>query len=236
MKNSTLPLISLFLLFCFFSSIPFAQERYDPHGRIRDQLISLIQMKYGSDFQNVGYTIFDSLIIHSNSRMQSIQDPHKSLDNCILFSTYKNCGESLPDTFIVGMMKNGRIIWDNVPGTKADLGGDLLYAKDINNDGEVDLLISEKDREFSLMGRGPFLYYLYILSWNGTNGIFINAFDTSGCSALMGDGDFELKYVSGNAIPKIVATLPDIDLDWGSYRTKSFPIITYSWNGRQYGF
>jgi hypothetical protein len=233
MKNIIVKLISLILLYTSFLA---SQDFLDRQGIVRAQILDLIHKRYGAGFQNVGYSMLDSLIYYSRiEKNDRIQDPYNTIKGCILFSTYKDNGKNEPDAFIVGMIKNGQIVWDNAPGTSADLGGDLLYAQDINNDGEVELLLSENDREFSLM-RGPFLYYLYTLSWNGTRGTFINASRNGDKSALMGDGGFELVDRNGDGIKEIMAALPNIDLDWGVYKTSTFPRITYSWNGSQYGF
>lgn len=212
-----------------------AQDWADPQGVVRDQLLGLINSRYGSSFQYVQYSIIDTLITYSNRDLENIQDPYGTLKGCILFSTYKDNGESEPDTFIVGMMKNGQIIWDNAPGTSADLGGQLLYAKDINNDGEVELLVSETDRNYLKISEPPFLCYLYVLSWNGTSGQLINAFQSNGKSAMMGDGSFELVDKDGDGIQEIRTSLPDIDMDWGNYTTNTYPYVTYGWSGGECG-
>jgi len=75
------------------------------------------------------------------------------------------------------------------------------------------------------------------LSWNGTSGRFINAFRDDGKSAMMGDGSFGICSInSGDNIQEIKAALPDIEMDWGDYKTNNYPYITYGWNGSQYGF
>jgi hypothetical protein len=224
------------LLFFSFLSFLHAQNRFDPQGMIQSQLTDLVQARYGSDFQFVAYNIIDSLIYYSKSNLENIQDPYGTLKGCILFSVHKANLEGAPDTFVVGMLKNGQIIWDNAPGTIADLGGDLLYAQDINSDGEVDLLISEIDDEFLSIGKPPFLYYLYILSWNGLRGRFVNSIREDQTSAMIGDGGFELVDKTGDGIKEVKVALPDIDIDWDEYKTSTYPYITYGWNGSQYGF
>ncbi len=212
-----------------------AQDWADPQGVVHDQLLSLIQARYGSSFQYVQYSILDTLISYSSRDLEDIQDPYGTLRGCVLFSTYKDNGDSEPITFIVGMEKNGQVIWDNAPGTSADLGGELLYAQDINNDGEVELLVSETDQDYLKTSDSPFLCYLYVLSWNGTSGQLINAFQSNGKSAMMGDGSFELVDKDGEGIQEIRTSLPDIDMDWGNYETSTFPYVTYGWNGGRCG-
>ncbi|HKZ39932.1 MAG TPA: hypothetical protein VJ044_03170, partial [Candidatus Hodarchaeales archaeon] len=201
----------------FVSYLP-AQDRYDPDGTVRIQLMNLIQARYGSNYQYVGFSIFDSLAFYSSIEDENIQDPYGTLGGSILFSTGRDNAEGVPDTFVVGLVKNGQIMWDNAPGTNIDLGGDLLYAKDVNNDGDVDLLFSEIDREILEIGRGQLLYYLHILSWNGTFGRVI----TASRESIMGDGSFQLLDKDGDDIQEIRAALPDLDIDFGDLHTSSF--------------
>ncbi|HKZ39933.1 MAG TPA: hypothetical protein VJ044_03175 [Candidatus Hodarchaeales archaeon] len=230
-----------FLLFCVFIFVPgifqlFGQEYLDPQGSVRNRIMTLINARYGADFQHVGYSMLDSLIFYSKKEQnERIQDPYQTLEGCILFSTYRDNGENEPDAFIAGMIKEGRIIWDNAPGTHADLGGSLLYAQDINGDKRVELLVSENDREYSLMS-GPSLFYLYVLSWDGSRGALLSASRRDGKSSLIGDGGFELTDGNGDGIKEITASLPNLEMEWGDYRTTTFPRIVYSWNGKQYGF
>ena len=224
----------LFLIIIVWTSSAVAQEWADRTGKIRNQIENLVRAKYGTDFKDFHYTVFDTLILYSNADEENIQDPYGTLKGCVLFSTYKDRGESTPDTFIVGIVKNGQIIWDNSPGTKVDLGGDLLQAQDINKDGDVDLLYSEVDWE--LLGiKGPDLFYYYVLSWNGKSGRFINAFDSTGISVMEGNGGCDLVDKDGDGIQEIRTTLPEIDRDYGALRTGTFPYVTYGWNGMQYG-
>ncbi len=212
-----------------------AQKRYDRQGVVRGQLLSLIHARYGSEYQYVEYTMFDTLISYSSRDNENVQDPYGTLKGCNLFSTYKASGDDEPNNFILGVMKNGQIIWDNAPGTSADLGGELLYAQDINNDGEVDLVFSKTDQDNLKTGNSPFLCYLYVLSWNGTQGRFTSAFGNDGESVMLGDGSCELVDKDGDGIWEIRTALPDIDLDWGDHRTSTYSYVTYGWNGSQYG-
>ena len=210
-----------------------SQSRYDTQGLVRRQLLNLISAKFGPELNQVGFSIMDTLIDHSLVENDRIRDPYHTLRGCVLFSAYKDDGKNEPNNFIVGMARGGKIIWDNAPGSSANLGGDLEYAQDINNDGEVDLLVTEYDREQSLQS-GPRLAYLYILSWDGTRGRFINAFEDEGGSALIGSG-FGLGGKDWRGAKQIVTSLPNLDIEWADYRTKTFPQVTYAWNGKLYG-
>ncbi len=224
------------LLWSLGAPIPEAQEYLDPKGIVRTQIMSLVQTRYGKDFRYVGYTIFDSLIYYSKIEKNYMnQDPYGTLRGCVLFSTFKGHRESGPDTFIVGMIKDGKIIWDNSPGSSANLGGRLLYAQDINSSGKVDLIFAEPDIKILRMGKGPLLYYLYVLSWDGKGGKFINAFRRDGKSVMLSDGGCALVPGKQKAVQAITANLPDVYMVPKSYKTKAYPAITYKWNGSEYG-
>lgn len=231
--------IKLLLLLIPFSLNGQDLYHFDTQGIVKDQILDIIQLRYGKEFRYVGFSLIDSIITNFGSeKKHKYQDPYNTLKGCIIFSTYTNQEVNEPDAFIVGVIKNGKIIWDNNPGTHADLGYDLNYCQDINNDGEVDLLFLEDDRETSLNSRGLSLSYLYVFSWNGTSGRFLNTFDhQTGKSSLLTRDYIELLDNDRDGIKEIKASIPyEIDMDFSNYQSKIYPKIIYSWNGKQYGF
>jgi len=235
-----LKLISCLLTLNLCASTLSAQRWADPNDVLNGQVLSLVRARLDTTLQYVECTVLDTLLTHSKAEHHTkIQDPYNTLRGCVLFSAYKAHEDSELDNFIVGIVKNGKIIWDNAPGTPARLGwGDLLYAQDINIDGEVDLIYCDPDlwlMHQSVDGKAPILYYIYILSWNGFRGRFISATDSNGVSELISDGGCELIPTTTNGIKKIVTNLPDLDFDWGEYKTTTFPGITYTWDGHRYG-
>jgi len=216
-----------------------SQPAYDPQGSVRNQLRNLIQAHYGADF-HFGYTMFDARIRYSND--EKIQDPYNTLQGCVLFSAHKYQPDSISQSFVAGIVKDGRIIWDNRPGTPADLSGNLLFAQDINADGEVDLLFAKWDDEL-LRANGlkncedkSNMSYLYILSWNGSRGRFINETTANGKSVIIGaDDGYQLIDAEGQGINEIRTNVPCIELLSPDYKTSIYPEITYSWNGTRYG-
>lgn len=237
MEPMNRPLTNIILLsvvLSFFAFALSAQSYLDRKGIVRKQLMILIQQKYGSEFVYVGYSMLDSLIAYSLRENDRRRDPYNTLKGCILFSTHKETSKAEPDTFIVGMVRDGAIIWDNAPGSHANLGGDLYYVMDLNSDHEVDLLVFETDNYLLRIGKGPLLDYLYILSWDGSRGRFINSFLPSGKSAIIG-WLFEPVKSKRKGIKDIIGVIPNLDAEWDDYRTKTFPRITYTWNGKHYG-
>jgi hypothetical protein len=237
MKRISVVMNCLILLFILNFSVLYSQKYLDPKGIVESQIEGLIHSQYGAEYICNGYSIIDSLIHYSTiEKNYRREDPYNTLKGCIFFSTCKYNEESDPDTFITGVLKNGQILWDNAPGIKANPGGHLLYSKDINNDGKVDLIFSEPDRESLKIGKGPSLDRLYVLSWDGTKARFISSLDKDGNSVMFGDGGCELIKKKGRKIQEIKAILPNVFLIPNEYRTKTFPVITYKWNGSKYGF
>jgi hypothetical protein len=210
-----------------------SERKYDPAGTVLSQLEVLARAKYGNEYE-VSYHIMDSLLAHSRSG--KIADPYGMLKGCVLFSAWrKQHGE---DSVVTGMYKDGQIIWDDYPGTRAGFGGGLLAAQDINNDGEVEILRAEPD--FELMARGGSgISYLWILSWDGTRGRMINQVDpATGQSMIVSIEEmYELIDADRDGVSEIRGDIPGV---WQEYfphhNSPILPKITYGWNGTEYGY
>ncbi len=230
-------ILVLILAIWDFANAQIPQEKkYDPNETVLSSLEASVHMKYGSAYE-LDYHIMDSVI--ANSFLNEMTDPYGTLAGCVLFSAWREPQQNRQslDSVVTGIYKNGQIIWDDYPGTKAGFGGMLLAVRDINNDGRVDILQSEPD--FRLMSReGSGVSYLWILSWNGTAGAIINAVDpkTYQSTLVSTDGMFELININRNDINEIRGQIGPV---WQKYfpdhNPSTLPFITYGWNGTQYG-
>jgi hypothetical protein len=229
-----------FLLIAVFCIVPLfsvaaqisAERKYDPDKIVRHALENALQVKHGHTY-NVNFHIMDSLISHS--RRGQIADPYGTLSGCILFSAMPSWESE--DSTITGMYKNGEIIWDDYPGTKASFGGRLITTKDINNDGEVDILEAEIDHQRSTEMSS--ISYLWILSWNGTAGMIINDIDsvTHQSTLVSTDMWYDLADINRDGIMEIKGAINDVwQDDFPNLNPPTLPGITYSWNGNKYGF
>jgi hypothetical protein len=218
----------MILLTLLVISVSFSQEIFDKQLTIYNQVKQLIDARYGQEL-NFEYTMFDSQIYYSKD--EKIQDLYGTLSGCVLFSAYRYSTDAMPDTFIVGMVKGGQIIWDNFPGSEKCLAGygvygELLYSQDLNNDGEIDLLFLQHLR--TSPGDGvPFATYINILSWDGTKGKFISG-------EMAGSAECELIDTDGDGIKEIRTEISDMQIP-GDFKTSTHPYVTYGWNGTQYG-
>jgi len=223
-------LLSIFLLLVSSRTSCFSQQAFDTQLVVYNQIAQLIEAKYGQGY-DFGYTMFDVRVQYSSD--EEIQDPYGTLKGCVLFSAYKPDLENytVPNTFIVGMVKNGQIIWDNYPGSTKDLEGGigdngLKFAQDINNDGEVDLVFI--DAIFvNVSDKSPVINRIHILSWNGTRGRFISG-------EMVGSADCNLIDVDGDGVQEIRTRVTNIN-HYQQFKTSTYPYVTYGWNGTQYG-
>ncbi len=140
------------------------------------------------------------------------------------------------DSVVTGIYKNGQIIWDDYPGTEADFASKLFATKDINNDGEVDILETETD--FTRNTRESSISYLWILSWNGKTGKIINDIDpiTHQSILVSTDGWYNLVDVNRNGIIEIRGEIDHWQEDFPNLNSPTLPSITYTWNGSKFGY
>lgn len=213
-----------------------AERKYDPDKLILRSLETVVHKKYGEDYR-VSFHIMDSLCAHSTTTWAT--DPYGTLKGRVLFSAWRPLQEEKErDSIITGMFKDGLIIWDDYPGSKAGFGGGLLLTQDINNDGEVDILRADPDLELTSR-QGSGISYLWILSWNGTRGKIINDIDRkTGRSMIISIEEiFDLISNNRNGVLDIKGEIPEI---WQEYfpkhRPKTLPSILYTWNGTKYGY
>jgi hypothetical protein len=224
----------LFFL-AFYCNVLFGQcsyeEKFDPNEVVLHSLENAIQSKYGNYYE-VWFHILDSLI--SNSPPNEISDPYGTLAGCVLFSAWHTWSD---DSVVDGIYKNGQIIWDDYPGAKGGIGSELLIAKDINGDGEVDIIGAERNDELTTR-EGSGITYLWILSWNGIRGRIINDINPVTGQSMLITTDNYFKLINSKQIGvfSIRCVIDNIwQRDFPDYHPKSLPYINYKWNGTKYG-
>ncbi len=211
---------------------PTSEFKYDPEEVVRNALIAALRTKYNRTYE-VSYHIMDSLI--ANDTRGDISDPYGTLAGCVLFSAMSDW--DVKDSTITGMFKNGEIVWDDYPGTNAGFGGELITTKDINKDGEVDILEAEMDRE-RMTREGSGISYLWILSWDGRTGRIINDIDSTTHQSVLVSTDevYDLVDINHDGIMEIRGGINDWQEDFPRLNPSTLPRITYSWNGYKYGY
>jgi len=142
------------------------------------------------------------------------EDPYGTIEGCYFFVASPTEGpENLGN--IVGIYKDGNVLWYSDEDEIGIEGWYNLYTtRDINNNGKVEILISE----------GYPGSQLWIYSWDGTTGERINDKEEGWNSVIQGpEGSFTLFDAEGDGILEI-RSLAERD---GSE--------TWSWNGQLYG-
>jgi hypothetical protein len=235
-RNSIIKIIILSVLSApvLFGQI-MSERKYDPKGIVRSALEIAVHTKYGSNYE-ISFHIMDSLI--TNSLHGKITDPYHTLAGCVLFSAWNKsqAEKQTMDSVVTGIYKNGHIIWDDYPGTKAGFASGLFATKDINDDGEVDILEAETD--LTRNTRESSISYLWILSWNGKTGKIINDIDpiTHQSVLVSTDGWYDLVDVNRNGIIEIRGEIDHWQEDFPNLNPPTLPSITYSWNGNKFGY
>ncbi|HSD63148.1 MAG TPA: hypothetical protein VLB50_05090 [Ignavibacteriaceae bacterium] len=146
---------------------------------------------------------------------------------------------------IIGIYKNNQIIWysDNLIKENLALIGDYVWSvKDINGDGNVDIMTTWTSRNsYNIWSDGSTskLMYLWIISWDGTEGEVLNSIDSDGNSDIQisSRGIFRLADIEGDGIWEIQGqAFPENSEDSLQVNEENgFVLRTYSWNGSFYG-
>ncbi|NUM62651.1 MAG: hypothetical protein HUU44_10975, partial [Ignavibacteriaceae bacterium] len=177
-----------------------------------------------------------------------IEDSNELLKSCYVFLASVANYSAIEDSIggVIGIFKNNQILWhtDNMIKKNYELlkSGYIWSIKDLNRDGSLEIMTSWISRIsydiWSDGGRSP-LMYLWIVSWNGTEGIILNDVDNSGVSTLQisSNGVFRLADVEGDGIWEIQGYAYPLNYEDSLHITEynGFVLRTFSWNGEFYG-
>jgi len=207
----------------------------DPVGAIKMQLTAAVKTQFGQDYR-CAFSVLDSAIARNESTNDDgeLTDSYGTLKSFILFGADKKPVDDM-EHGIMGIYKDGQIIWHSDPIFKGAWGG-IFSIKDINKDGKVDLLIEWTPGDMQMI----MVRHLWIISWDGTTGTIINQIDpTSGNTTIHGaESLFELIAMDTISPMQIRAYWPDEE-DFSKWfpntPVSTYPYVTYSWNGTQYG-
>ncbi len=208
----------------------------DPNGVIEAQVISAVQAKFGSEY-TAGISVLDSMIAWNESTHDGgeLTDPYGTLKGCILFSIWK-IEDDDEEHGIMGIFKNGQILWYSNPIFKDGWRG--IYAiKDINRDGKVEILVDWTPGDQLIM-----VSHLWIISWDGSIGTIINQTSPINGNTMIHaeESIYDLFEIDTSSAMMIRSRWPGPDEeDFSEYfpnnQIQTYPFVTYSWNGSQYG-
>ena len=214
-------------------------EPYNAPNEVAEYIQSQMNTKYGRAYILSIYFIMDSLInrIPYDYMDEKYEDPYGTLMGISVFSCQKNTDSE--DSSIVGIYKDGNILWDSGPIIFGNILNNLSFCRDINKDSVVDIgLISEFANFTENYNPNNIVDYLWILSWNSNEGIFINDYDINTRKSKLVPGPFRFFDENGDGIFEI-SSMYSYDNEYISTPVENpppnYPYVTYGWNGSKYG-
>jgi hypothetical protein len=231
-------ILKAFSLFTFASLIitqpSYSQNRYERRDMARIRIDSLFSSAKAIQFRTDEIIDVDSSIGESGIADGKITDPYGTLKRCYIFMATTDGEQGEDRKHSIGIYRDRQIIWTSgqLPGSEhygyiTDEG--FLATKDLNRKGKVDIVVY-----FSDGTNPPSAYYLWIISWDGNKGEYINQRETNGATAITSNGAFEIADVDKDGIDEIRAFSGNDDSVGanGLYKLKIDGI--YKWNGSVY--
>jgi hypothetical protein len=168
---------------------------------------------------------------------ERMTNPYNTIDGISIFSCQKGNGNQVSS--IIGVLKDGNILWDSGPIISGIILSDIAFCKDINKDSIVGIGFIAESEDFS-EGYNPnkIVDYLWILSWNGITGSFINEVDPITSKSKLIPGPFRLFDQNGDGVYEISSVFSyndEYSYTIPQYPLQNFPYVTYGWNGDKYG-
>ncbi len=210
---------------CAFTSN--AQPNPGVTDAIRASITDKVNALFGAgmyDPNTIDIVNVDSSITPNESL--GIQDPYHTLEHCYVFLALgKMQSDGSFPKGIVGVYKNGNIIWHSPPIIKSDgvSNADIKIILDMNRTGKVDIVTYWEE------GMEGGYDYIWIFSWDGHQGTPLNLYDSAGHSNLMSYTD-DVQYVDfkGDGVLEIEGQWHDQGSPRRVYST------LYAWNGKNY--
>jgi hypothetical protein len=225
---------TFFVAFCSSDLHTQESDPDDPTGAIRSQLTQVVHTQFGNDY-DVAFIVLDSAIAknQSTSDYGELSDPYGTLKGYILFGADK---EATGDDGhgIMGFFKDGRIVWNSDSVFTGSWYG-IYSVQDINRDGKVDLLVEWTPGSQLIMVR-----HLWIVSWDGSNGSVINQVSAMDGNTTIHSAENMFEVIAADTTsPLVIRGRWPGEENFSDYfpntQIATFPYVTYSWNGSQYG-
>ncbi|KAA0243528.1 MAG: hypothetical protein D8M26_03630 [Ignavibacteriae bacterium] len=204
----------MFLYVIFLTTIQFAQPGVTQEEI--EEINAAIVASCGSDY---GASDIMSVNRSKNTMRQfgfEVVDTYSTLEECFIFLAYtQDQANDFKSTGIVGIYRNHTILWKTNPVIKCfDMRNSVIMGvMDLNLDGNIDIITSWNS------GFSGGLSDIWILSWNGTSGWFINDIDEDSSSSVGGFTD----------------DIGVLDRDGDGISELCVSAGCFSWNGSLYG-
>jgi hypothetical protein len=198
----------------------FSQTRKERVRAARAQINTLLATYANGPYEAGEVVDVDSSIGVRKVASGRISNPYGTLNRCYLFMA-KTQGEDGKHT--VGVYTDNQIIWmsEQLPGSQyyGYVDEAFIATKDLNRAGKVDIVVY-----FSDGTNPPSEHYLWIFSWDGSQGVCINRQQSDSSTSIISSGAFNIYDVDGDGTDEIFSYKSDFSFD-----------AVYSWNGSLYG-
>ncbi len=137
------------------------------------EILKILKPELGDSIRILGAIEMDSVKVDEWNK-NDFTDPYGTLTNCTVFVIVPDYEEApiYPGPYWIGVYKNGEVLWLTDSLYSSPLRPWFYTIKDLNKDGKVDIVLSLI--EFTWPDRMSENSYLYVISWDGNTGVFIN--------------------------------------------------------------
>jgi len=226
----------LLLAVSLFISHPARSQYGRPYLAVEREIEAFLLQKYSRKYI-ASVDPFDTLlvVVRNAIKDEEFLDPYGTLRGKMFFTAWEASedGKSIPEgKDVFGFSSNGTVLWDSGPLCTSG-GTSVIGSSDVNNDGEVDVLVAARDADQDR----DYLSYLWIFSWNGTRARILNDVNlqTHQSVLLAGDEWYELFDWEGDGIMEIWAFWDKENALFPDTLMSTRPYVTYSYNGSLYG-
>jgi hypothetical protein len=221
-KGTTMKRVLMYIIIgsTCVASLSYSQTRKERVKAARAQIDSILATYANGPYEAGEVIDVDSSIGVRKVISGRISNPYGTLNRCYLFMA-KTQGEDEKHT--VGVYRDNQIIWmsEQLPGSQyyGYIDEAFIATKDLNRMGKVDIVVY-----FSDGTNPPSERYLWIFSWDGSQGVCINKQQTDSSTSIISSGAFNIYDVDGDGIDEVFSYKSDFSFD-----------AVYSWNGSLYG-
>ncbi|MGD1046483.1 MAG: hypothetical protein ABR936_14335 [Bacteroidota bacterium] len=203
-----------------------AQDNNTVSPETRELIQNQLDLAYGTRYELGIAVSVDSLKNQDATPDRIFEDTFGTLQHCIIF-TAKSKNIMLQHAGLIGIFKGNGILWksDTIINTDIVSDNEIVSTQDLNKDGQIDIITSWIDPQ----SYGSSTEQLWIVSWDGQTGNFINTYEEGISSLESIEGGFQLVDFNGDGIKEILGKWVD------NPQSETTVNVTYSWNGQKYG-
>ncbi|MGD0589994.1 MAG: hypothetical protein ABSA44_04235 [Bacteroidota bacterium] len=180
---------------------------------IKSTILTYVQSKNSSAELGNVFDI-DTLLAHAFNGNLFLDNSNKLKDFVLFFALVEVDDDNFSEIGLYNK-KDGAVKWVSDPVIGSNMGS-VLSIQDLNQDGNPEIVTDW------IMGATGAVSHIWILSWDGNNGKFLNDFDKMGFSAI--NAHARSFYIEDINSDKIMELIGDGDSS----------TVVFAWNGTKY--